>query len=208
MKAKNRDIQRRIAYEAARILTELRSDDHLFAVQKAAYRLGVQDKRLFPNREEVALALNEQQRLFRGSEQRSTLDRFRQAALQAMKAMKRFKPLLVGAVYDGTADVNSRIRLHLFSDTAEQVLMVLADMNIPYQEKDRQVKFTDRDRQLTPCFSFTANDIPIDILVFPMKRLFSRPLNPLDNKPENGADLQQLEETLRRQHTLTTSSIP
>ncbi len=40
----------------------------------------------------------------------------RDAALQAMEALIQFKPMLVGPVYEGTADSNSPVRLHLFAD--------------------------------------------------------------------------------------------
>ncbi|MBL3619539.1 MAG: hypothetical protein JMN26_17715, partial [gamma proteobacterium endosymbiont of Lamellibrachia anaximandri] len=113
MKANNRESQRRIAYEAARILTELRSGDYNYACQKAADRLGLGNKRLMPNRDEIESALREQQRLFRGEDQATALQHLRSLAMGAMGALARFKPLLVGPVFDGTADQNSPIRLHL-----------------------------------------------------------------------------------------------
>ncbi len=193
MKVNKREIQRRIAYESARILTEHRSDDQLFAIQKAATKLGITDKRLMPNREEVESALREQQRLFRGNAQQNALERLRHSALQAMQALSHFKPILVGAVYEGTADSNSHVVLHLFSDTPEEVIFALSDLHIPWQERDRYMKFSDGNHKSMPSFRFTADGILYELIVFPSKGYNNRPTNPLDNQPIQGAGIKQLE---------------
>lgn len=193
MKANKREIQRRIAYESARILTEHRSDDQVFAIHKAAARLGITNTRLMPNRKEVELALREQQHLFRGDEQQNALERLRHSALQAMQALSRFKPILVGAVYEGTADSNSHVVLHLFSDTPEEVVFALSDLHIPWQERDRYMKFSDGNHKSIPSFRFTADGILYELIVFPSKGHNNRPTNPLDNQPIQGAGIKQLE---------------
>lgn len=193
MKANKRETQRRIAYESARILTEHRSDDQVFAIHKAATRLGITDKRLMPNREEVESALREQQRLFRGNEQHNALMRLRHSALQAMQALNHFKPILVGAVYEGTADSNSHVVLHLFSDTPEEVIFALSDLRIPWHERDRQMKFSDGSHKSMPGFRFTADGILFELIVFPNKGSNNKPTDPLDNQPIQGAGIKQLE---------------
>ncbi len=115
MKADKRELQRRIAYEAARILTEQRSGDYAYASRKAANRLGLNDLRQMPRREEIEEALREQQRLFLGEQQTSALQQLQRDALEAMHALSRFLPLLVGAVQAGTRQTaNSAIQLLLF----------------------------------------------------------------------------------------------
>jgi hypothetical protein len=192
MKAHRRDIQRRIAYEAARILTEHRSADHLYAIHKAAERLGIQDRRLLPNRQEIESALMEQQRLFLGEDQRQALDRLRQAALRAMQALSQFNPLLVGPVHEGTADRNSHIRLHLFADTPEEVAFVLSDLHIPWEAWDKAMRFGDGSRISMPGFRFTADEIPFELVVLPPRGHHSRPIDPLDNQPLKGTSTGQL----------------
>jgi hypothetical protein len=187
-----RELQRRIAYEAARIMTEYRSDNLAYACQKAAAHLGVTRRHQMPTREEVQEALREQQRLLRGDEQLQALNRLRRSALEAMQALHQFKPMLVGSVYQGTADTNSRVQLHLHANTPEDVLFALADLNIPWQERHRTFSFSNGRRQEVPCFQFTADEVVFELVVLPPESPHNRPLDPLDNQPIQGATLKQL----------------
>ena len=198
MKARNRETQRRIAYEAARILTDNRLDDQTYAIQKAADRLGVNNRRLMPNREEVDSALREQQRLFRGNEQQMAVHIKRTAALQAMKKLEQFNPLLVGAVHEGTADLNSRIRLHLYASTPEEVAFCLMSMHIPWHERDCPIKFNDGSRKILPSYRFVANDHYFELIILPDTGLNIRPLDPQDGRPIKGMTAMQLKKLLNQ----------
>jgi hypothetical protein len=194
VKSNKRLLQRRIAYEAARILTELRSDDQLFAMQKAAAKLGISDRRLLPNRAEIEQALREQQRLFRGEEQHLTLSRLRRTALQVMSRLSHYHPRLTGPVSEGTADSNSRIRLYLFADAAEEILMTLRDSHISWQESDLILRFPDTGRRTIPCFRIQPGDAPVELAVLPASPPYSMPLDPRDNQPVKGITTRQLEQ--------------
>jgi hypothetical protein len=196
MKSKNREIQRRIAYEAARIMTEGRFDDQAYAIHKAADRLGINNKRLMPNHEEVESALREQQRLFRGGEQQTVVTNMRSAALKAMTALKQFNPLLVGAAFAGTADKNSRIRLHLHATTPEEVVFSLMELRIPWHERDCSIKFSDGSRKMMPNYSLIADGNTFELIILPDTGLHNRPLDPQDNRPIKGMTIQQLERML------------
>jgi predicted nucleotidyltransferase len=193
MAQSKRELQRRIAYEAARIMTEHRSDNIAHACHKAAARLGVSHRYQMPTRDEIDEALREQQRLLRGDEQRQTLNRLRRSALEAMRALQQFNPLLVGSVYQGTADTNSRVQLHLQANTPEDVLFTLTDLKIPWQERQRAMNFSNGRRMEVPSFQFTADGVGFELLVFTSERPHIRPLDPLDNQPVQGATLKQME---------------
>jgi hypothetical protein len=189
-------LQRRIAYEAARIMTELRTDNLAYASRKAAAKLGVTRPQLMPSREEIESALMEQQRLVLGDKQYDALQQLRLDALNAMQSLKQFQPLLVGPVLRGTADSNSQIELHLFADTPEDVLYTLSDLRIPWQEKQRTLAFSDGSHETIPCFRFSANDVQFLLVVFQANGQRKRPLDPLDNRPFEGANLKQLNNLL------------
>ena len=189
-----RELQRRIAYEAARILTEYRSDNIAYACQKAAAKLGISHRQQMPTREEVEQALMEQQRLLRGDEQVAALQRLRQSALQAMQALQQFNPVLVGSVFKGTADSNSRVQLHLYADTPEEVLFTLSDLHIPWQERQRMFNFSNGQRREIPLFQFSADEVVFELLVLPADNPHTRPLDPQDNQPILGVNLKQLAE--------------
>jgi hypothetical protein len=196
-----RVLQKRIAYDAARILTELRSDNLAYACRKAAAKHGVTRAQMMPSREEIELALREQQRLVIGEKQHDALRKLRHSALEAMQALHHFHPLLVGPVLRGTADSNSRIELHLFADTPEEVLFTLSDLHIPWQEKQRNMTYSDSSHGLLPCFQFCADMIQFVLVVFPPGNKHRRPLDPLDNRPYEGASLKQLKEILAGDQT-------
>jgi hypothetical protein len=187
-----RELQRRIAYEAARIMTEYRSDNMAHACQKAAARLGVTWRQQMPTRDEIEEALREQQRLLRGDEQQQALNRLRRSALEAMQALHQFNPLLVGSVYQGTADTNSGIQLHLYANTPEDVLFTLTDMKIPWQERERTLSVSKGHRREVPSFQFTADGVHFELLVLSSEKPHMRPLDPIDNQPIRGATLEQL----------------
>ena len=192
-----RALQRRIAYEAARLLTELRSDNIAYACRKAAAKHGVTRQQMMPSREEIETALREQQRLVRGDEQFDALQQLRRAALEAMQALRLFDPQLVGPVLQGTADRNSGIELHLFADTPEDVLFALSDLHIPWQEKQRTLPFSDGSRESLPCFQFSADGVRFELIILPRGNRHKRPLDPLDNQPLEGANLKQVTEILQ-----------
>ena len=180
------------------MLTENRSDDQAYAIHKAAVRLGITNKRLMPNREEVESALKEQQCLFRGEEQQTAVKKLRGAALQAMKALIQFNPLLVGPVYEGIADTNSHIRLYLFAATPEEVVFSLMELHIPWHERDCSIKFGDGNRKNMPGFRFIADCNYFELVVLPNQGLYKRPVDPQDNRPIKGTTIQQLEKLLNQ----------
>jgi hypothetical protein len=188
-----RELQRLIAYEAARILTELRSDNIAYACQKAAAKYGVTKRQQLPSRDEVENALREQQRLLRGSSQSESMQTLRLSALNAMQALEQFQPMLVGAVLDGTADSNSKVRLHLFADTPEDLLFALSDLHIPWREKQHRIHFSDGSIESVPCFLFTADGVGFELTLLPAHNPRNRPLDPLDHQPIQGATLKQLQ---------------
>ncbi|MCU7882224.1 MAG: hypothetical protein KZQ60_18145 [Candidatus Thiodiazotropha sp. (ex Lucinoma aequizonata)] len=53
MGSSKRELQRRIAYEAARILTEFHSDNITHACQKAAAKYSVTRRQMMPSRQEI-----------------------------------------------------------------------------------------------------------------------------------------------------------
>jgi hypothetical protein len=191
-----RELQRRIAYEAARLMTEYQTDDMSYACQKAAAKLGVTRRQQMPSPDEVEDALREQQRLLRGDEQPAALQHLRQQAQQAMEALGQFDPLLVGSVYQGTADSNSPIRLYLFANTPEEVLFTLTDMKIPWRESQRTLSFRNGSKELVPVFKITADGVTFELTVMSSEDIHNRPLDPLDRQPLQGINLKQLREII------------
>lgn len=193
---RSHQLRRRVALEAARLMTEHGIRDYRMAKRKAARHVGVSDEGCLPRNREIEDALREHQRLFRAEEQPRALRTRREAAREAMLFLGRFDPRLVGAVLDGTADAHSAICLHVFSDTPEDVAMFLRAHGIAFDTRSRALRL---DRSRTgefPVLLFDADAVAIDVTVFGRDALRQAPLDRVDDRPLQRASLAVVDELL------------
>lgn len=198
MSGKNKPsfLKQRIAQEAARILSEHGDDNYRAACNKAADRLGVTDKRHYPNNLDIENALKEYQRLFRGNSQSQALQQLRQLAFEAMESLHRFQPHLVGPVLEGTADRNSGIKLHLFADTPEDVVLALVDLRISWRDGETKMRYRGGETRYYPVFRFHAGDNLVELIVFPVIGLRHPPLSSVNDQPQQRASLKEVKALL------------
>lgn len=189
--------RRRIAVEAARLIAEGGLRDYRQAKLKAASRLGISEEVGLPKNGEIEDALREHQRLFRANEQPQTLQRLREAALEAMRFFAHREPRLVGAVLDGTADEHSAVCLHLHEDQVQEIALFLREHGIPYEERTRRLRLERDVSADVPVFLFSADNNAIDVTVLPYDRLRQAPLDRIDEKPMRRANLAAVEELVR-----------
>lgn len=189
-------VRRSIAVEAAKLMSEGGMRDYYAAKRKAADRLGIVDEAQLPRNIEIQDALREHQRIFQAESQSSHLRMLRETALEALQFFDRFRPRLVGAVLEGTADQYSAVCLHLFADTPEEVAIFLADNGIPYDESERRLRIKRERWEVRPVFRFRADEIPVDLTVFPPTALRQAPLSQVDGKPMQRAGLTMVETLL------------
>ena len=185
--------RRMLAYESARILSSQGAEGFDRARRKAAERLGVLDKRCWPSNEEIQEALLTQRRLFDGGAQVQTLRRLRTQALAAMRNFGTFQPRLVGSVLHGTGDAIQGVRLHLFADSPEDVVLALLGQGIPWHERETCLRFGGDQRHSLPVFEFQAGETPFDLVVLPIQALRSPPFDPVTDRPERGAGIADVE---------------
>ncbi len=188
--------RRRIAVEAAWLISETGLRDYRQAKLKAAQRLGIPDEAALPKNGEIEDALREHQRLFLGDSQPRVLRHMREVAREAMRFFSRFEPRLVGAVLEGTADEHSAVCLHLYTDQPLEVESRLLEHAIPFDVQTRRIRL---DRDLWGDFSvflFSADDCAIDVTVLPYDRLRQAPLDRVSEKPMQRATRDALEALL------------
>jgi len=157
----------RIALEAARIMAEEGVEEHGLARKKAAARLGLADCRNLPQTEEIEAALAGHLRLFGDAGHARNLAHLRKLAMEAMRFLADFSPVLVGGVWSGAAGRFSPIRLHLFPDAPEDVMRKLWDARIPFEEKSHTLP---RDAELPgeqPALHFYVDGKRVELLLFP-----------------------------------------
>lgn len=193
---KTRERRYRLAHEAARLIAESGIRDFHQAKLKAAERLGIHDDASLPRNREIEDALREYQRLFQGNTQADALRRRREAALSALEFFAPFDPRLVGPVLDGTADANSPVHLHLYTDDPDAPPRFLEDHRIPAEARSRRVRL-DRERTLDcTVWLFAADELSFDVCVLPHAALRQAPLSNLDEKPMRRASAAQLRQML------------
>jgi hypothetical protein len=190
-------MRRRVAVEAARLMSESGIRDFQMAKRKAAERLGAKERSQLPNNAEIEDALREHQRLFQADEHPQTLRRLREEARDAMKFFKDFEPRLVGAVLEGTADKFSAVTLHLFCDAPEQVIILLDENGIDYEEHHRKLKFAHDETVDYPALIIPRDDIRIDVTLLPAEGIRQSPLDRIGEKPMKRASLSAVEELLK-----------
>lgn len=191
-----RERRSRLAHEAARLMAEGGIRDFHQAKLKAAARLGIHDDAALPRNREIEEALREYQRIFLGESQAQALRRRREAATRALEFLAGFEARLVGPVLEGTADANSPVLLHAYSDDAEAVSRFLDEHGIPAESRTRRLRL-DRERVADlPVWLFGAEDLAFDVTVLPLHALRQAPLSALDGKPMRRASLAQLRQLL------------
>lgn len=199
-----RSAQRRhLAYEAARIVAEHGHGELSRARRKAAERAGIGDRRCWPDNEEIEEALRAHRRLFQSERQAMALRRLREQALPAMRSFAAFAPRLVGPVLSGTGDGSQGLRLHLFADNPEDVVLALLDRGIPWQEREGVLRYGGGLRRTHPLFSFVAGETPFELVVLPCVARRHPPLDPIGERAERGADVADVERLLGVTATLT-----
>ena len=193
------EMRRRIALEAARLMSDHGIRDFHLAKRKAAERLGASEDVGLPKNSEIQDALREHQRLFQADEHPALLRRLREVARDAMQFLARFEPRLVGAVLQGTADRHSAVCLHLFSDTLEEVAGFLQEQGIPYEEQNRRLRSSHDTQHEYPVLLFSADDAAIDLTVLPRDAIRQAPLDRVGERPMRRATLAMLEELLAQE---------
>jgi hypothetical protein len=184
-----------VVQEAARLLAQGEAIGLDDARRKAVMRLGVSLRHL-PDNAVIEQALVQYRFLFQADSHAAQLRHLRQTALQAMRLLARFDPLLVGPVLAGTAPPHSPVHLHLFADTPEVVALFLLEQHIPCEHDERRVRYTPDNWETRPLYRFIAGDTTLELTVFPAQELRRRPLSPVDNRPMRRADAAAVERLL------------
>lgn len=185
-----------LAQEAARIIVNQGVRDYRVAKHKAAERLGVSARGALPGNPEIEAAVAEHLQLFGGDEHADRLQLMRVAALSAMKLLAEFTPRLVGPVLSGTADENSAVNLHVFSDSPEAIALELGEIGVSYRAYERRLKSRRDQFETYSGFEFHHNHNVIQATVFPIDGIRQAPMSPVTGKPMKRVDVDAVQALL------------
>jgi len=190
-------MHQQLAQEAARLIAEEGIKDFHIAKHKAAERLHAPQTHNLPRNDEIQVALNQYQRIFKADIQPQQLQQLRQISLKAMRFFQQFEPRLTGAVLDGTANEFSEINLHLFVDTSEEVSLFLLNSKIPFEQSSQKVSMSNGDAIEIPSYRLEMYDTPVLVMAFKHKDLRQAPRCPATGKPMQRFGLNKVEELIR-----------
>ena len=159
-------------------------------MQRAAQEHGIRVNTLASSLPELRAAICEYRELFR-PQQLSVLRDRRRTALDAMRAFAVFEPRLAGSLVFGDGALD-RVRLMLYADTPEQVLLSLSDQRIPWQEGEVSLLLAGRQRATRPAFRFMAGEVAIELVVLDPADRSNPPREPLGGAPLRLLDVDEV----------------
>jgi hypothetical protein len=154
-----------IAAAAARIMAEDGVDDFALAKRKAVRQLGLQGRLALPGNDEIEAELRTYRSLYQAEEHPMRVAELQRAALDAMRALERFRPYLTGAVLKGIAGPYAEIELQLFPESPKEVELYLLDRRIPYDTREVTRYSGDRARAVA-VLTLEWQGAPLKLSVF------------------------------------------
>ncbi len=116
------DLKHRVAREAATLLYFGAEKEYKQAKVRAAQTLGTH---FLPSNLDVALELDKVAEENEGAKRKERLVEMRKEALDVMRLLSAFCPVLIGSVWRGTIKQGSDIDIAVYTDDAEQIVSAL-----------------------------------------------------------------------------------
>ncbi len=116
------DLKYRVTREAATLIYFGAEKEYKQAKRKAAQVFGAH---FLPSNLEVALELDKISEENEGAKRKESLVQMRKEALEVMRLLAKFCPVLIGSVWRGTIRRGSDIDIAVYSDDAEEILIIL-----------------------------------------------------------------------------------
>ena len=116
------DLKHRVAREAATLLYFGAEKEYKQAKEKAAQTFGTH---FLPSNLEVALELDKIAEENEGAKRKERLVQMRKEALDVMRLLSGFCPVLIGSVWRGTIKQGSDIDIAVYTDEPEEIVNAL-----------------------------------------------------------------------------------
>jgi hypothetical protein len=190
------ELRERLAQESARLMIEHGIVDYGLAKRKAAERLSVSTLGALPSNAQIEACVAERQRIFDGDSHADRLWELRNLALRVMRQLEHFEPRLAGPVLSGTATGASRVEVHLFAASAEDVCLVLEQHGYRLSHCAQRYRFGGGRLAQVPAYRFRTEGATVLTPVFPENGIREAPLSSIDRRPMARAALSEIEALL------------
>jgi uncharacterized protein len=121
------DLKQKVAKEAATLLYVGAEKEFKQAKHKAAQTFGAH---FLPSNLEIALELDKIAEESEGTKRKERLIQMRNEALETMKLLGSFCPVLIGSVWRGTIKRGSDIDIAAYSDDPDEIINILKSVGI------------------------------------------------------------------------------
>jgi hypothetical protein len=193
-------LRQAIALEAARLMYERLESEYYTAKRKAARRLcrgGCKPEDL-PSNAEIRDQIQVFARLHEGDKRTRHLRAMRLEALRLMRALRRFRPRLIGSVMTGHVRKGSDIDLHVFCDNVGLLTDLLEQEGCQFEVERKQVVKHNEARVFTHVhvhgrFNFELTAYPEDKAHYVFR-------SSITGKAIERASVRELEELLAREY--------
>jgi predicted nucleotidyltransferase len=128
----NTNLKNNVAREAATLLYFGAEKEYKQAKTRAAKTLGTS---FLPSNLEIALELDNIAEENEGANRKLRLIEMRRQALEVMKFLGGFCPLLIGSVWRGTIKLGSDIDIAVYSDNPQEIINVLTAQGVKISKK-------------------------------------------------------------------------
>lgn len=159
------NLRSHLAYLAARLMAEEGVQDYAYAKQKAARQAGLADSHILPDNREIEAALREYQGLYQSDNQPAELRQLREVAVKVMREFAQFRPMLVGAVLNGTANQFSEVTLQLFADDPKSLPLFLLNRRYRFEQGEKRVRVGD-DWADVPQYFLEVDGAPVTLALY------------------------------------------
>jgi hypothetical protein len=124
--------------------------EYFTAKRKAAKMVSGDDRfRDLPSNAEIRAEILLLAEMLEGESRGRELEEMRLEALRLMRAMRRFKPKLIGSVLTGHVRKGSDIDLHVFTDSVGPVEDVLSELGLAFTVEHKRVRKHNEERMFT-----------------------------------------------------------
>lgn len=199
MKRDNRANQRmKIAREAAQLLYTRQEKEFKQAKFHAARALGLNT---LPSNMEIAAELDRIADMREGSERLKRLVELRRSALQIMRNLSDFNPILVGSVWRGTANQHSDVDVLTFAQDPEEVVRRLRENEQPISGITSQAVTKSGERRRSVHIHLDLNAYQVEVVVRDLNDLVRLNKCEIYGDVVTGLTTPQLEKTLQENPT-------
>jgi hypothetical protein len=191
------ETHRYIAVEAAKLLAQQQTLDYGWARRKAAQSAGVRGERNLPDFAHIEASLTEYLELFHP--QRNDLRQLQAKSLKLMKLLSVFQPHLSGALSRGIAVRFATVTLHLYADSAKDVVFSLMDLNANFESLDVKLSFQRGAEESRPAFRINFDDTEYVLVALQPGDQRHPPIDPVTGKAERGVGMEALQRMVEKE---------